>query len=125
MDIVIVDTGGRMAPRSITPAMFQILVALAGGPRHGYGIMLELEDLTGDPLGPATLYRSIRQLLDAGLIEETDGHDSMDERRRYYRLTSTGAEVATDEASRLDAILKRARKAGLVAGKPRFQGAQR
>ena len=79
----------------LTPAAFQILLALAGGERHGYGILREVAESTGGKLrlGPGTLYRSIKQLLEAGIIEESDERPDPaldDERRRYYRLTARG-----------------------------------
>ena len=79
----------------LTPAAFQILLALAGGERHGYGIMQEVLALTGGAvrLGPGTLYGTIGRLLAAGLIAEvTERPDPAldDERRRYYRLTPAG-----------------------------------
>lgn len=110
--------------RPPTPAMLQILVALSDGPKHGYGIMLEVEDLTGkNTLGPGTLYRSIARLLDSGLIRETgsppnDPDD--DERRRYYRLTPSGKAIATEEVARLEKLVKVARRNGLV---PETRGA--
>jgi DNA-binding PadR family transcriptional regulator len=97
-------------PKALTPAMFQILVALAHGPSHGYGIMLELGGMDVK-LGPGTLYRSIKQLLEAGLIAETETDD---ERRRLYELTDAGAELAAAEAQRLDALIGKARRAGLL-----------
>ncbi len=86
----------------LTPAVFHILLALAAGECHGYGIMQEVERLTKGRLhlGPGTLYRSIQRMLVDGLIEETkDGpdSDSDDERRRNYRLTAFGREVARAE----------------------------
>jgi DNA-binding PadR family transcriptional regulator len=97
-------------PRSLTPAMFQILVALAPGASHGYGIMLELGAMDVN-LGPGTLYRSIKQLLDARLIVETETDD---DRKRMYELTDAGAAIAADEARRLEALLGKARRAGLL-----------
>src|SRR6516225_8972948 len=90
----------------LTPAVFHILLALAGGERQGYGIMQEIEALTQGQmrLGPGTLYRSIKQMLAAGLLEESDERPDPtldDERRRYYQLTSFGQRVAHAEAERL------------------------
>jgi DNA-binding PadR family transcriptional regulator len=116
MDISIVD---RSEAPKLTPAMFHILVALAGGELHGYGVMLEVGRLTEDAvrLGPATLYRSIKQLLDAGLIEESEERpdpDLDDDRRRYYRLTDLGQRAAVSEAERLSALVGAARSRGLL-----------
>jgi DNA-binding PadR family transcriptional regulator len=97
----------------LTPAVFHIMLALAGGESHGYGIMLEVEQLTSGQmnLGPGTLYRSIQRMLVDGLIEETtDSNDSEedDERRRYYRLTPLGLLVARAESQRLESLVKAA-----------------
>jgi DNA-binding PadR family transcriptional regulator len=104
-----------------TPAQFSILVALAQGEMHGYAIMKESADAATAPsLGPATLYRSIRQLLDAGLIAEAgdrmDPQAGDDQRRRYYRLTPSGRDVAQAEAARLADLVDRARRGGLLPG---------
>lgn len=100
----------------VTPAAFNILVVLADGELHGYAIMQEIERLTGgEPVGPTTLYRTIRQLLEAGLIDEIDAPpDDADQRRRYYRLTKAGRKAAVEEMQRLDALIRIARtKRGL------------
>ena len=78
---------------ALTPAMFDILAALAAGPLHGYAIARRILDMRATPdakpMGPATLYTSLEKLLDAGLIEEVSTPDS-DSRRRSYRLTQAG-----------------------------------
>ncbi len=86
----------------LTPAVFHILLALADGERHGYGIMQEITQLSADriTIGPGTLYRSINKLLDDGLIEECDG-PAAERERRYYRLTDYGSRVAQAELRRL------------------------
>lgn len=66
-----------------------ILASLAGGPRHGYAIMLEAERISGQPLGPGTLYASLARLERRGLIEALPP----EARRRPYRITGLGAEV--------------------------------
>jgi DNA-binding PadR family transcriptional regulator len=81
--------------------------------------MLEVERLTSGRLnlGPGTLYRSIQRMLLDGLIEETkDSHESEedDERRRYYRLTKFGLEVARAEAQRLESLVDAARERDLL-----------
>ena len=90
----------------LTPAVFHVLLALADGPSHGYGIMQEVDEFTSGStrLGPGTLYRSIQRMLVDGLIEElaTAAHDeSDDDRRRYYRLTTKGLSTAKAEAQRI------------------------
>ena len=92
----------------LTPAVLHILLALVDGERHGYGIMQEIEVISGGHLkvGPGTLYRSIRQMLADGQIEELDERpDEDDERRRYYRLTEKGGRVAKIELTRLTQLI--------------------
>ncbi len=103
----------------LTPAVFHIMLALADGECHGYGVMLEVEKLSQGSmrLGPGTLYRSIQRMLIDGLIEERkdDGESAEDdERRRYYRLTKLGLGVAKAEAHRLATLVKAARQRGLL-----------
>ena len=105
---------GSRAARPLTPAMFHILLALAGGERHGYAIMREVEVLTGGAqrLGPGSLYGSIKRMLTDGLIEECGERPEQaaeDERRRYYRLTNLGRRAAGAEARRLEVLVVAAR----------------
>lgn len=100
-------------------AAFQILLALADGDLHGYGIMRQVEEQTEGRvrLGPGTLYSSIQALLEEGLIEEVDSaRDTASERRRYYHLTSSGRKVARAEAERLAAVLRIARAKKILRG---------
>ena len=106
----------------LTPAVFHILLALADGESHGYGIMQDVERFTnGDTrLGPGTLYRSIQRMLVDGLIEELaiSLHDETDEdRRRYYRLTAKGLAVAKREAARLADLVDAAWHRNLLSGR--------
>jgi len=108
----------------LTPAVFHIMVALADGEAHGYGIMQDVQRVTGGEmkLGPGTLYRSIQRMLIDGLIEELEialDDEADDDRRRYYRLTAKGMAVARAEAARLDALVEAARARGLLDAKPR------
>ena len=103
----------------LTPAMFHVLLALAGDDLHGYAILKEVELRTGGKvrLSTGTLYGIIKRLLNHGLIVElrsrpTESND--DERRRYYRLTPQGRQVATAEAERMDEILSIARSRNLL-----------
>jgi len=110
------------SPESFLPLhkdTFQILVSLADRDRHGYSVMLDVADRTGGALrlSPSSLYASIRRLLDQGLIEELaerpdPEHD--DERRRYYRLSRLGRQVAMAEALRLERLLADASASGLL-----------
>jgi DNA-binding PadR family transcriptional regulator len=102
-------------------AAFQILLSLAGEDLHGYAIMRKVADQTGGRmrLGPGTLYSSIQSLLEAKLIEELDSREDSslnNERRRYYRLTSVGRNLARAEASRLADLLRVARAKKILRG---------
>jgi DNA-binding PadR family transcriptional regulator len=86
--------------------VFNILLSLADGEKHGYAIMNEVEANTQGEvkMGPGTLYGSIKRMIEAGLIEETDERPDPtldDQRRRYYRLTGLGIRVVKAEAERL------------------------
>jgi DNA-binding PadR family transcriptional regulator len=90
---------------------FHILLSLAGGEQHGYGIMQEvLNRTTGKVrLWPATLYGSIKRLIEAELIEESDERPAPeldDARRRYYRLTALGGRVLDAECERLQELVR-------------------
>ena len=98
----------------LTPAVMHILLALADEERHGYGIMKDVEGRSGGEmrLGPGTLYGAIKRMLADGLIEESDERPDPgldDQRRRYYRITSFGREVAGAEAERLEGLVSAAR----------------
>ena len=90
---------------------FHILLSLAGGEQHGYGIMQEVVDRTAGKvrLWPATLYGSIKRLIEAGLIEESKRRPEPeldDARRRYYRLTALGRRVLNAECDRLQELVR-------------------
>lgn len=98
----------------LTPIAFQVLLALAGQHRHGYGIILEVDRRTDGliRLRTGTLYTAIKRLADLGLVEESDRRPAAnkdDERRRYYRLTDFGRAVMKAEARRLEAVVALAR----------------
>ena len=104
----------------LTPAVFNILLALADGEKHGYGIMQEVETNTKRQvlMGPGTLYGSIKRMLQADLIEESDERadpDMDDQRRRYYKLTDLGRRTLRMEAERLAAQVKMARTKNVFA----------
>ena len=111
---------GDMPP--LSPAVFHVLLALADGERHGYAIMQEVAESTGGgiKMGPGTLYGTIKRLLEARMIEESDQRpdpDLDDERRRYYRLSGLGQRVAVAEAERLARLVSSARQQGLLPDK--------
>jgi len=105
----------------LTPAVFHILLALADGEKHGYAIMQEVEDVTEGKvqMGPGTLYGSIKRMLAAGLIEESDDRPDPtldDERRRYYRQTGLGRKVLRRETERMAELMALARRKHVWAG---------
>lgn len=111
----------------LTPAVLHILLALADGERHGYGIMQEVTRRVGSQvkMGPGTLYGSIKRMLADGLIEETgERPDSAldDERRRYYRLTSFGLRVMQAEVLRLHQIVLLAQSKQVMGGSEAIGG---
>jgi DNA-binding PadR family transcriptional regulator len=90
---------------------FHIMLSLAGGEQHGYGIMQEVLERTSGKvrLWPATLYGSIKRLIEAELIEESDERPAPeldDARRRYYRLTPLGKRVLDAECDRLHDLVR-------------------
>ena len=94
----------------LTPAVFHILLALSTGERHGYGIMKQVEaDSQGKvTMGPGTLYGSLKRMLDAGLVRESDKRvdpEMDDQRRIYYQITGIGAEALTAELERYKRIV--------------------
>ena len=99
----------------LTPAVLHILLALAGGDRHGYAIAQEVETLTDGQvrMGPGTLYGSIERMTEDGLLERAprkDHDDPADARRIYYRLTVPGRRALELELERLNAVVDLARE---------------
>ena len=97
----------------LKPQWFHILLTLADGAQHGYGIRSSVEARTQGTvrLWPATLYGTIRRLSDEGFIEQLAGPEDPDDdaRRRYYRLTPAGRDVLRAETERLQALVDAAR----------------
>lgn len=88
---------GRFAEPSLA-----ILLALADGPRHGYAIMAAAREITGEPLGPGTLYATLSRLESRGLIEALPAED----RRRPYRLTDDGAAALQARLEGIEGIVR-------------------
>jgi DNA-binding PadR family transcriptional regulator len=97
---------------AMTPAVVHVLLALAGGERHGYAILKDVQLHVGQRLrfGPGTIYGTLQRLMEAGWVEEAapPGVDT-DQRRRYYRMTRAGREALRVEVDRLGALLDTAR----------------
>jgi DNA-binding PadR family transcriptional regulator len=101
----------------LTSVVFEILVTLASDDHHGYSILSEVRQRTGEPLRAGSLYRAMGRLLEDDLVEELDERPDPeldDERRRYYRLTDLGRRVAVAEAERLETQERHARAAKLL-----------
>ena len=103
-------------------AAFHILVALADEDRHGYAVIKDVAARTGGTLklSAGTLYRSVDRMVQQGLIREISSRpakDMDDQRRRYYRITPFGRDVAMAEARRLAQMLDLARAKGLAPRK--------
>jgi DNA-binding PadR family transcriptional regulator len=105
----------------LTAAVVHVLLALAGGDRHGYGIQKEVFRHTDGRMrmGPGTLYGTLQRLMDQGWVEEVDRPRDIDVRRRYYRLTRDGRRALTTEMERLDALVRIARAERVVPGSSR------
>ena len=102
----------------LKPLHFLMLLTLLDGERHAYGIKKDLAAREAhSEIGPGTLYRSIAQLIDNGLIQESERRpvaELDDERRRYYKLTAFGRRVVVAEAERLDGLVAAARARRLL-----------
>lgn len=120
-----------MPPKTRSPADvlplrsvdFLVLLMLARGERHGYGIMQDVQASTDDrtELEAGSLYRTIRRLAEEKLLEESARRpavESDDERRRYYRLTPFGRRVVAAEAARLRNLVRLAEDARLLLPEP-------
>jgi DNA-binding PadR family transcriptional regulator len=108
----------------LTPMVLQVLLALADGDKHGYAIIKEVRRRTNGEvdLGASSLYAVIKRLLADGLVLETEDRPDPaldDERRRYYRLTEYGRQVAVAEMERLAEILRHARAKRLIPARTR------
>ena len=105
----------RKSNAPLTPAVLHILLALSREKRHGYGIMKQVEsDSQGKVnMGPGTLYGSIRRMIDAGLIHESDNAidpDMDDQRRVYYEITGRGQQALAAEVQRYREVVAVARR---------------
>ena len=105
----------RLLP--LRPVEFQVLLSLAEGERHGYGMMQDARERGEGVPDVGTLYRALARMVDQGLIETAGLRSSKtteEERRNYYRITDLGLRVAKAEARRLEALTRAARIGGLL-----------
>lgn len=105
---------------ALTPAVFHILLALSSGDRHGYGIMKQVEaDSQGNvSMGAGTLYGSLKRMLDAGLVKESEKRvdpEMDDERRVYYQITALGRKALATELGRYRRLVALAQKRKLFS----------
>lgn len=103
----------------LKPLIFQILLALADGDRHGWALVRDVQMRGGfKRIMPGNFYRTLRAMLADGLIAESgdrrEFREQDDERRRYFQLTPLGLAVATAEAGRLQSVLLEARAKRLL-----------
>lgn len=104
----------------LKPNWFHIMLSLSQGEQHGYAIMQEVQERTHGKikLWPATLYGTIRTLIEEELIEESEERpdpSTDDARRRYYRLTAFGRRVLLAESRRLEELVRLIRMKGAVS----------
>ncbi len=104
---------------SLTPAVFHILLALSNGELHGYGIMkqVEADSQSKIKMGAGTLYGSLKRMLDAGLVKESNKRidpEMDDERRIYYQITGVGTKALAAELERYKHIVGVAKKLELL-----------
>jgi DNA-binding PadR family transcriptional regulator len=108
----------------LRPVEFHILLSLAAGERHGYGIIQDIQERGDAPVPDVgTMYRALARMVESRLIQAAarrPAPDASDERRNYYRITQAGRQVAMAEARRLEALTRAARLGGLLskAAKP-------
>ena len=107
----------------LKPVVFQVLLSLVDGERHGYGLVQDIAERSAAriELEPGNLYRVLKAMMDEGVIEEAERRpapDRDDERRRYYRITPFGRKVAMAEAARLDRVVADARARNLIPALP-------
>ena len=105
-----------MSLNMLNPPVFHILLALSRAPLHGLGIADRVEEATGGgvELGPGTLYRSLKEMVGDGLIEEAGAPAGSDPRRKYYAITAAGRRAVADEAARLERLVELARAESLL-----------
>ena len=103
---------------ALKPLVFQVLLSLADGERHGWSLVREIQQRGDfDPIMPGNFYRTLRGMLAEGLIEEVPAKDKPapeDDRRRYFCLTAQGSAAAISEAKRLEALVAESRAKKLL-----------
>lgn len=102
----------------LRPVELHVLLSLGDGERHGYGIMKDAAERTGEAVIPdvATLYRALRRMVENGLIQPAERRSLEGKNRNYYRITPLGVDVAKAESNRLRVLVDAAREGGFLAG---------
>jgi DNA-binding PadR family transcriptional regulator len=105
----------------LSSIILHVLLVLADGKRHGYAIAQEAEELSEGHvrLGPATLYGTLQRLLELDWITTADPPSGVDERRRYYRLTTAGRRALEAEINRMESVVRKARSARMKSAPSR------
>lgn len=98
----------------LSAVVFQILLAMADGHEHGYAIGKAVEELSGLPMGPGTIYGSLQRMERDGLVEEATARD--DDRRKPFVMTEEGRQALSAEAARVDRLAAIARERDLIPG---------
>lgn len=107
--------------QTLRPAVFHILLALAKEDLHGLGVAKAIDVATAGSmtLGPGTLYRSLKEMAREGLITEVSAPEGAeDPRRRFYRISEKGREMAEMEATRLARVVQIARDSDVLPDMP-------
>jgi DNA-binding PadR family transcriptional regulator len=104
----------------LTHVAYHLLLSLAGSPKHGYGIIKDVEERTAGRLvlEAGTLYAAVKRLRDEGLLAEGATPAGEDARRRYYELTALGRRVLRAESERLAELVELARDARVLPSRP-------
>ena len=104
--------------RPVSDQLFHILLSLVDQPRHGYGIIQEVEARTEGTaiLGSSTLYSAIKRIRAWGWVEEVEAPVRGDPRRKYYGLTQVGQKVVRTEARRLETLVRHAQAKHVLRG---------
>ena len=103
----------------LRPVEFLVLLVLADGERHGYGIVQDIRTRTDGKvkLLPGNLYGVLRRLMDSGLLTESSrrpAEDLDDQRRRYYRITNSGKQILAADAARMKGLVQQVEERNLL-----------
>ena len=103
-------------PGPLTHVAYHVLLSLATGNRHGYGVIKDVEERTSGHvvLEAGTLYAAIKRMKDVGWIEDAPSPAGADRRRRTYGITDRGRAVLRSEARRLESMISWARDARVI-----------